>query len=111
MSARMLTPSKRRKAVKSPRVTRDSKVLPKRSQADENEPPDLDAILGAFGDARDLVAVVYTAFQANGRDGPEQSVLCHAIKGLDSACDQLDAAAHKIERYWERHANAVRGES
>jgi hypothetical protein len=111
MSARTPTPSKRRRTVKSSRLKRGSKVLPKRSQTDENELPDLDAILGAFSDARDLVTVVYAAFQTNGRDGPEQSVLCHAIKGLDSACDQLDAAVHKIERYWERHANAVRGES
>jgi hypothetical protein len=111
VSARMRTPSKRRKAVKSPRLTRDSRVLPKRSEADENEPPDMDAFLGAFGDVRDLVAVVHTAFQTNGRDGPEQSVLCHAIKGLDSACEQVDAAVHKIERPWERHASARRGES
>jgi hypothetical protein len=64
---------------------RGSKVLPKRSQTDESELPDLDAILGAFGDARDLVAVVYTAFQTNGRDGPEQSVLCYAIKNLTAS--------------------------
>ncbi len=110
MSARKPAPSKRRGTVKSSRLKHGSTVLPKRSQTDENKRPDLDAILGAFGDARDLVAVVYTAFQSNGRDGPEQSVLCHAIKDLDSACDNLDAAAHKIERYWERHARAVRGE-
>ena len=110
MSARKPTRSKHTRTVKSG-LKRGSKVLPKRSKTDGKGPPDLDAILGAFVDARDLVAVVYTAFQTNGRDGPEQSVLCHAIQNLDSACDQLDAAAHKIERYWERHASAVRGES
>ena len=71
--------------------------------------PDLREILGAFSDATDFVKVVYTAFESNGRDGPEQSVLCQAVKDLDSAYDQLAAAAHEIEKYRERNLPAERG--
>jgi hypothetical protein len=74
-------------------------------------PPDLGAILDAFADARALVTVVYTAFQINGRDGPEQPVLWQVIQALDRAYDQLDDAANQIERFGERNASTSRGAS
>ena len=73
--------------------------------------PDLQEILGAFSDATDFVKVVYTAFESNGRDGPEQSVLCQAVKDLDNAYEKLAAAAHGIEKYREWNSRAVRGAS
>jgi hypothetical protein len=73
--------------------------------------PDLQEILGAFSDATDFVKVVYAAFEINGRDGPEQSVLCQAIKDLDHAYEKLAAAAYEIEKYRERNLRAERGAS
>ena len=71
--------------------------------------PDLQEILGAFSDATDFVKVVYAAFESNGRDGPEQSVLCQAVKDLDHAYEKLAAAAHEIEKHHKWNAPAVRG--
>jgi hypothetical protein len=73
--------------------------------------PDLQEILGAFSDATDFVKVVYAAFESNGRDGPEQSVLCQAVKDLDNAYEKLAAAAHEIEKYRGWKSRAVRGAS
>jgi hypothetical protein len=73
--------------------------------------PDLQETLGAFSDATDFVKVVYAALESNGRDGPEQSVLCQAIKDLDHACEKLAAAVHEIEKYREWNSRAVRGAS
>jgi hypothetical protein len=73
--------------------------------------PDLQEILGAFSDATDFVKVVYAAFESNGRDGPEQSVLCQAIKDLDCAYEKLAAAVHETEKYCEWNSRTVRGAS
>ena len=73
--------------------------------------PDLQEILGALSDATDFVKVMHAAFESNGRDGPEQSVLCQAVKDLDNAYEKLAAAAHEIEKHREWNSRAVRDAS
>ena len=73
--------------------------------------PDIGPILDAFDDAKALVIVVYTAFQINGRDGPEQPVLWQAVEGLDRVYDQFDKAANQIKRFREKSARTARGAS
>jgi len=73
--------------------------------------PALDSICDALADAEAFVNVVYTAFQINGRDGPEQPVLWHAIQTLERVHEQLDAACSQIERLRRKYTRATGGAS
>jgi hypothetical protein len=87
------------------------KVRASKRPSGDNQLPDLDHILDALGDASALVEVVYLAFQTNGRDGPEQSVLCRVITDLACVYEQLDCASSRIRRLGESNASASRGAS
>jgi hypothetical protein len=76
-----------------------------------NQLPDVDSIRDAFADAEAFVNVVYMAFQVNGRDGPEQPVLWHAIQNFERIHEQLDAACNQLAHLSRKKASAFGGTS
>ena|SRR3569833_2992723 len=107
-SVRSFPPSQPKPSSRRGAATPRTKPVASRSTA---RPPDLDAILGAFSEAFDLIQAGHMAQKDAYHAGPPEVALRKGIAEMDRVYNDLDRATIELDRFCRKQTKTGRGRS